>query len=46
MMGIFQAAHGWEGQKTPLRKICHAYPTMMKLFTHSFTLPEEDPKNT
>ena len=31
-MGIFEAAHGWGAQKSPpLPKICHAYPTMMKL---------------
>ena len=36
-MGIFGAAHRWEGrgQKGPpsLPKICHTYPTMMKLCT-------------
>ena len=35
-MGIFGAAHGWGGLKgppPPLRKICHIYPTMMKLGT-------------
>ena len=36
-MGIFGAAHGWgEGggvKWTPLPKICHTYPTMMKLGT-------------
>ena len=34
-MGIFGAAHGWEGQKGPplLPKICDTYPTMMKLYT-------------
>ena len=35
-MGIFGAAHGWGGKKAPpprLPKICHAYPTMMKLGT-------------
>ena len=34
-MGFFGAAHGWGvgGQKGPLPKICHAYPTMMKLGT-------------
>ena len=33
-MGFFGAAHGWEGgQKDPLPKICHTYPTMMKLGT-------------
>ena len=28
-MGFFGAARGWGGQKGP--KICHTYPTMMKL---------------
>ena len=33
-MGLFGAAHGWGmGQKAPLLKICHTYPTMMKLDT-------------
>ena len=33
-MGIFGAAHGWWGdKKAPLPKICHTYPTMMKLGT-------------
>ena len=33
-MGFFGAAHGWGGgQKGPPPKICHAYPTMMKLGT-------------
>ena len=34
-MGIFGAAHGLGGggQKGPLPKICHTYPTMMKLGT-------------
>ena len=37
-MGIFGAAHGWGGgeggdKKTPLPKICHKCPTMMKLGT-------------
>ena len=31
------------GQKVPLPKICHTYPTMMKL--GSYTLPKEDPKD-
>ena len=31
-------------KKAPLPKICHTYPTMMKL--GSYTLPKEDPKNT
>ena len=34
---------GWEGLKRPsLTKICHTYPTMMKL--GNYTLPKEDPK--
>ena len=35
-MGIFGAAHGWRGgggKKAPLPKICHTYPTRMKLGT-------------
>ena len=33
-MGFFGAAHGWgESKKTSLPKICHTYPTMMKLGT-------------
>ena len=33
-MGFFGAAHGWgEAKKPPLLKICHTYPTMMKLGT-------------
>ena len=37
-MGFFRADHGWGGggggaKKAPLHKICHAYPTMMKLGT-------------
>ena len=33
-MGIFGAAHGWGGdKKAPLPKICHTYPTTMKLGT-------------
>ena len=34
-MGLFGAAHGWgvEGQKDPVPKICHTYPTIMKLGT-------------
>ena len=36
-MGFFGAAHGWGGgggQKAPpFPKICHTYPTMMKLDT-------------
>ena len=33
-MGIFGAAHEWGGgKKAPLPKICHVYPTMMKLGT-------------
>ena len=34
-MGIFGAAHGWGevAKKLPLPKICHPYPTMMKIGT-------------
>ena len=33
-MGLFGAAHGWGGgKKAPLPKICHTYPTAMKLDT-------------
>ena len=34
-MGFFGAAHRWGvwGRKTPLPKICHTYPTVMKLRT-------------
>ena len=39
-MGLFGAAHGWrgsgeggEGAKDPFSKICHTYPTLMKLGT-------------
>ena len=34
-MGIFGAGHGWGGgtKRRPLLKICHRYPTMMKLGT-------------
>ena len=44
-MGFFGAAHGWEGGGLfpPVLKICHTYPTMMKL--GSYTLPKEDPKS-
>ena len=47
-MGFFGAAHRWlwvigggGGKKAPLPKICHTYPTMMKL--GSYALPQEDP---
>ena len=31
-MGIYGAVHGWRGaKKARLPKICHTYPTMMKL---------------
>ena len=33
-MAIFGAAHGWRGgvvKRPPFPKICHTYPTMMKL---------------
>ena len=49
-MGLFGDAYGWGGgeagggQKSPLYKICHTQPIMMKL--GSYTLPKEDPKNT
>ena len=36
MMCLSGAAHGWAP------KICHTYPTKMKL--DSYTLPKEDPK--
>ena len=32
-IGHFGAAHGWGSKKTPFPKICHTYPTMMKLGT-------------
>ena len=32
-MGFFGAAHGWGGKKTPVSKICHTYPTLVKLST-------------
>ena len=33
-MGLFWAAHGWEGsKKTLLLKICHPYPTTIKFGT-------------
>ena len=36
-MGLFGAAHRWGGgdgaKWSPLPKICHTYPTMMKLGT-------------
>ena len=34
-MGFFGAAHGWWGAKKPLPlpKLCHIYPTMVKLDT-------------
>ena len=32
-MGFFGAAHGWDGGLPPIPKICHAYPTMIKLGT-------------
>ena len=41
--GHFQGRSRMGGQKGPLSKICHTYPTMMKL--GSYTLPKEDPKN-
>ena len=43
--GLFQGCSRMGGgQKgSPLPKICHTYPTVMKL--GSYTLPKEDPKN-
>ena len=32
-MGIFGAAHGWGAKRPPLPKMCHRYPTMMKIGT-------------
>ena len=35
-MGLFGAAHGWGGggvKMFPFSKICHTYPTVMKLDT-------------
>ena len=32
-MGIFVAVQGWRGQKAPLPKTYHTYPTMMQLGT-------------
>ena len=32
-MGLFGAAHGWGAKRLPLPKICHTYPTKMKLGT-------------
>ena len=33
-MGLLGPAHGWGGgKKAPLSKICHTYPTLMKLGT-------------
>ena len=46
-VGLWGAGRGWGGgggrQKAPLPKICHTYPTMVKL--DSYTLPKEDSKN-
>ena len=32
-MGLFGAAQRWEVKRLPFPKICHTYPTMMKLGT-------------
>ena len=32
-IGLFGAAHRWGSQKGPPPKVCHTYPTMMKLGT-------------
>ena len=37
-MGLFWAAHGWR-QKGLLPKICHSYPTIMKIGSY-----KEDPR--
>ena len=46
-MDLSGAAHGWRGRgggaKSPLPKINHSYPTMIKLC--SYTLPKKEPKN-
>ena len=42
-MDLFGALHGWGGKKAPLPKICHTYPTIMKLGI--YTLPKEDSGN-
>ena len=34
---------GVKSKKAPLPKICHTYPTMMKI--DSYTLPKDDQKN-
>ena len=39
-MGPLGVAHRCAGKKIPFPKICHTYPTLMKLYT----LPNEDPK--
>ena len=36
-MDLYGAVHGWGVQKGPLPKICHKYPTMMKLGTGILT---------
>ena len=42
-MGPFGDAHEWGGaKKDPFPKICHTYPTMVKL---GKVVPKEDPKN-
>ena len=40
--GIFGSAQGWAAIRSSLPKICHTYPTVLKL--HSYTLPKDDPK--
>ena len=32
-LDFFGAAHGWGGERSPLSKICHTYPTLMKIGT-------------
>ena len=41
--GCSRMERGWEQKGLRFYKICHTYPTMMKL--GSYTLPKEDPKN-
>ena len=46
-MSFFEAAHEWGGEganRSPLPKICHLYPVMMKSGTVRLK-PNEIPKN-
>ena len=41
-MGFFGTAHVWGGGKrTPFPKICHTYPTLMKLDTKTPSLKKD-----